>query len=354
MVVCIHDRSSIYRVPLALEEQRLAHFFADRLQLQLPDIPARQLMWKWRQLADRHDQMTKEVTIALVGKYTRLQDSYASVIKALQHSALNIHYKLHLTVIEAESLEHQTKATDPVKYYEAWQSLCKAEGVLCPGGFGDRGVEGKILAIEWARINRKPFLGVCLGMQCAVIEFARNVLRWDGANSTEMNAECAHRVVIDMPEHHGGDMGGTMRVGRRTTIFSDKYPSELRQLYGDVASVDERHRHRYEVNPEYVEAFNEAGLRFVGQDTDGQRMEVMELADHPYFVGVQYHPEYLSRPLKPSPPYLGLLLAACGKLQSYLNRGCRLTPREPGSDFESSDEEFSLIKENVYHKVAEN
>ena len=227
--------------------------------------------------------------------------------------------------------------------------------MLVPGGFGDRGIEGKILAIEWARINKKPFLGVCLGMQCAAIEFARHVLHWTDANSTEVDPECPKPVVIDMPEHHGGDLGGTMRVGKRTTIFNVNYPSVLRQLYGNATSLEERHRHRYEVNPEFVSAFNEAGMRFVGQDTEGTRMEVMELVGHPYFVGVQYHPEYLSRPLKPSPPYLGLLLASSGKLQSFLNRGCRLSPRA-GSDFESSDEEFSLIKaENLQReRVSEN
>jgi CTP synthase len=213
-------------------------------------------------------------------------------------------------------------------------------GVLVPGGFGNRGIEGKIQAIEWARKNQKPFLGVCLGLQCAVVEFARNVLGWTDANSTELIPETTKPVVIDMPEHTGGDLGGTMRVGKRETIFTDS-DSIIKALYGNRSSIEERHRHRYEVNPQYINCFNEAGMKFVGHDSTGNRMEIMELSNHPYFVGVQYHPEYLSRPLKPSPPYLGLLLASSGKLSSYISRGYRLSPRQ-GSDYDTSDDDFII------------
>ncbi|MGH0144013.1 UNVERIFIED_CONTAM: hypothetical protein FKN15_014167 [Acipenser sinensis] len=215
---------------------------------------------------------------------------------------------------------HQEKS-----YHEAWQKLCSANGILVPGGFGVRGTEGKIQAISWARKQKKPFLGVCLGMQLAVCEFARNVLGWQDANSTEFDPDTKYPVVIDMPEHNPGQMGGTMRLGKRRTIFKSN-SSILRKLYGDVDHVDERHRHRFEVNPELKHHFEEKGLRFVGQDVEGERMEVIELDDQPYFVGVQYHPEFTSRPIKPSPPYFGLLLAAAGKLNSYLQRGCRLSP----------------------------
>lgn len=170
-------------------------------------------------------------------------------------------------------------------------------------------------------------------MQLAVCEFARNVLGWEDANSTEFNPESTHPVVIDMPEHNPGQMGGTMRLGKRRTIFKSN-TSVLRKLYGDVDFVEERHRHRFEVNPELKHHFEEKGLQFVGQDVEGERMEVIELSekDHCYFVGVQYHPEFTSRPIKPSPPYFGLLLAAAGKLQSYLTKGCRLSPRDTYSD----------------------
>ncbi|CAL8361640.1 unnamed protein product [Boreogadus saida] len=179
-------------------------------------------------------------------------------------------------------------------------------------------------AINWARKQKKPFLGVCLGMQLAVCEFARNILGWEDANSTEFDPESKHPVVIDMPEQNPGQMGGTMRLGKRQTIFKTTN-SVLRKLYGDVEYVDERHRHRFEVNPELIGHFEEKGLHFVGQDVEGERMEVIELDDHPYFVAVQYHPEFTSRPIKPSPPYFGLLLASAGKLPGFLQKGCRLS-----------------------------
>lgn len=217
-------------------------------------------------------------------------------------------------------------------------------GVLVPGGFGVRGTEGKIQAISWARKKKKPFLGICLGMQLAVCEFARNVLGWQDANSTEFHPESKHPVVIDMPEHNPGQMGGTMRLGKRRTIFKSN-TSILRKLYGDAEYVDERHRHRFEVNPELKHHFEERGFHFVGQDIEGERMEVIELDDHAYFVGVQYHPEFTSRPIKPSPPYFGLLLAAAGKLQSYLQKGCRLSPRDTYSDRSDSSSPDSEIAE---------
>ena len=208
-------------------------------------------------------------------------------------------------------------------------------GILVPGGFGVRGVEGKIAAIEWARKQKKPFLGVCYGLQCAVIEFSRNVLGLAGANSSEnKKSSTEHEVVIDMPEHNTGQMGGTMRLGKKKSIFVKK-DSVVCKLYGDKDFVEERHRHRYEVNPKYIDQLEAAGLRMVAKDETKTRMEIIDLKDHPYFVGVQFHPEYLSRPLKPSPPYLGLILAAVDELKPYLKRGCRLSPRQV-SDIDST------------------
>uniref|UniRef100_A0A673I176 CTP synthase n=1 Tax=Sinocyclocheilus rhinocerous TaxID=307959 RepID=A0A673I176_9TELE len=248
--------------------------------------------------------------------------------------------------IDSADLEPAALQEEPVKYHEAWQKLCRADGVLVPGGFGVRGTEGKIQAINWARRQKKPFLGVCLGMQLAVCEFARNVLGWEDANSTEFDPETKHPVVIEMPEHNPGQLGGTMRLGKRRTLFKST-SSVLRKLYGDAEYVDERHRHRFEVNPELKHHFEDRGFRFVGQDLEGERMEIIELEDHTYFVGVQYHPEFTSRPIKPSPPYFGLLLAASGKLQNYLQKGCRLSPRDTYSDRSGSsspDSEISEIK----------
>ncbi|XP_073702854.1 CTP synthase 1b [Garra rufa] len=344
-VICIHDVSSIYRVPLLLEDQGIVDYFCHRLNLPIEMRP-RKMLTKWKEMSDRSDRLLEQTSIALVGKYTKLSDSYASVIKALEHSALAINYKLEVKYIDSADLEPAALQEEPVKYHEAWQKLCSADGVLVPGGFGVRGTEGKIQAINWARRQKKPFLGVCLGMQLAVCEFARNVLGWADSNSTEFDPETKHPVVIEMPEHNPGQMGGTMRLGKRRTLFKST-SSVLRKLYGDAEYVDERHRHRFEVNPELKHHFEDKGFRFVGQDLEGERMEIIELEDHPYFVGVQYHPEFTSRPIKPSPPYFGLLLAASGKLQNYLQKGCRLSPRDTYSDRSGSsspDSEISEIK----------
>jgi CTP synthase len=268
----------------------------------------------WKNLADRCDYIREEVTIVLVGKYTKLGDAYHSVIKGLKHAALYCRRKLNLKYIDSEHLEDAILTSDPQLYFQAWTSISSASGMIVPGGFGDRGIEGKILAAKYARERKMPYLGVCLGMQTAVIEFTRNVLNWKGANSVEFDPKTPHPVVIEMPEHNPGKMGGTMRLGLRETLFRHK-ESVTYKLYNRHKSIKERHRHRYEVNPQYVGDIQSKGMRFVGQDIDGNRMEIMELSDHPYYVGVQYHPEYLTRPLAPSPPYLGLVLASCNKLQ---------------------------------------
>jgi len=335
----VHDVGSIYRVPLLLDEAGMGSFLLQRLKLsEVRDPKLKRSLHKWKELADRHDRLHDEVVIALVGKYTRLEDAYASVIKALRHATLAAQNKLVIKYVEAANLEEATQEADPVKYHEAWQSVCSADGILIPGGFGERGVEGKIKAANWARVNKKPFLGVCLGFQCAAIEFARNVLSLTGANSAEVNKDTPHPIIVEMPEHNPGQLGGTMRLGKRVTVFNTE-TSVLRTLYGGVDRVAERHRHRYEVNPDFIEDMEKAGMKFVGKDETGKRMEIMELEAHPYFVGVQYHPEYISRPLNPSRPYLGLILAATGKLTTYLTNGCKLSPRE--SDSEISDEEVA-------------
>uniref|UniRef100_A0A8C1YM33 CTP synthase n=1 Tax=Cyprinus carpio TaxID=7962 RepID=A0A8C1YM33_CYPCA len=323
-VICVHDVSSIYRVPLLLEDQGVVGYFCRRLNLPIETRP-RKMLAKWKEMSDRSDRLLEQCSIALVGKYTKFSDSYASVIKALEHSALAISHKLEVKYIDSADLEAGMLQEDPVKYHEAWQKLCSADGILVPGGFGVRGTEGKIQAISWARKQKKPFLG-SLPLKCIKTECSAAAVNVTHANSTEFDPETKYPVVIDMPEHNPGQMGGTMRLGKRRTIFKTKN-SILRKLYGDVDYVEERHRHRFEVNPELKQHFEEKGFHFVGQDVEGERMEVIELLDHPYFVGVQYHPEFTSRPIKPSPPYLGLLLAAAGGLPAYLQKGCRLSPR---------------------------
>uniref|UniRef100_A0A7N8XJA5 CTP synthase n=1 Tax=Mastacembelus armatus TaxID=205130 RepID=A0A7N8XJA5_9TELE len=342
-VICVHDVSSVYKVPLLLEQQGVVSYFCQRLNLPV-EMKPRKMLTKWKEMADRSDRLLEHVSIALVGKYTKLSDSYASVIKALEHSALAINHKLQVKYIDSADLEATTLQDEPVKYHEAWQKLCIWS--FTHGSFFSHSLSLNC-SCHYTRILLVLFFaGVCLGMQLAVCEFARNVLGWEDASSTEFNPESRHPVVIEMPEHNPGQMGGTMRLGKRRTIFKSS-SSLLRKLYGNVEYVEERHRHRFEVNPELTHHFEKKGLQFVGQDVEGERMEVIELDDHCYFVGVQYHPEFTSRPIKPSPPYFGLLLAAAGKLQSYLAKGCRLSPRDTYSDRSnnsSPDMEMSELK----------
>eukprot|EP00127_Corallochytrium_limacisporum_P006207 Clim_evm24s221 gene=Clim_evmTU24s221 len=324
-VYTVHDTSSIYRVPLMLSSQNIIPFLCRRLEFDvsidiekaISGIGGSFLMSKWTQLADRYERLHDYVSICVVGKYTGLSDAYTSVIKSLQHAALAANRKLRLEWVEAEHLESPMSRNNPVNFHVAWQTLCKASGILVPGGFGERGTEGKIAAAHWARVNNVPFLGICLGFQIAAIEFARNVLQWEDANSSEFTDTTTHPLVIYMPEISKTHLGGTMRLGARPTHFV-REGSRIQQLYGGQNQVMERHRHRYEINPKYVKSMEDAGMIFYGQDERGERMEIMELEEHPYFVGVQYHPEFLTRPLRPSPPFLGLILAACNLLEKYL------------------------------------
>jgi len=309
-VVSAHDVSNIYRIPILLEEQGVSKVLAKEIGFELPD--SRPLLEDWIKMADTVDNLDEIIKIAMVGKYTGLSDSYLSVIKALQHSSYEVNRKLEINWIESESLDDKKMAENPEKYSEAWDVLKNADGILVPGGFGIRGIEGKIKAAEYARINKIPYLGVCLGLQIATIEFCRNVLGMENANSTEFDENTPQPAVVFMPEISKTHMGGTMRLGTKPTPFLVE-DCKIKRLYGNKTYVDERHRHRYEVNPELIEQIESAGLIYVGKDETGQRCEIMELNDHPYYVGTQYHPEFKSRPGKPSPPFLGLLMAAAGK-----------------------------------------
>ena len=301
-VISTHDVPNIYHVPLMLEAQGLCATLGLKVQ-------PNGLLDDWRRMAHHLDALEENVTIAMVGKYTDLSDAYLSVIKALQHAAMAADRKLTIDWLEAGELEHGVP--DDV-HADAWKRLRAADGILVPGGFGHRGVEGKILAANYARTNGVPYFGICLGLQVAAIEFARNVLGMEGSTSTEFDEDCENPAVIFMPEISTTHLGGTMRLGSRPTLFQVE-DCKMKRLYGGMQSVDERHRHRYEVNPELIERLEAAGLTFVGKDETGQRCEILELPDHPYFVAVQYHPEFKSRPGRPSPPFLGLILAASGQ-----------------------------------------
>jgi CTP synthase len=320
-VIGVHDVNSTYHVPLLVREQ-LLKFFTKKFNLAGLAIPdnrrvAGETLWnRWTALTVAHDRSHLPVKIAMVGKYTNLQDSYISVVKALEHSAMRCNRRLEIVWIESTDLESESQDNNKAKYHRAWGDLCEADGILVPGGFGNRGIEGMMAAARWARENKVPYLGICLGFQIAVIEFARHVMDIPGSTSQEFDEKTAHPVIVYMPEVDKTQMGGTMRLGLRPAYFQeDSEWSKLRQLYGNAESVLERHRHRYEVNPDKISDFEKYGMHFVAKDEKAERMEVFELNDHPYYVGTQYHPEYLTRVLEPSRPILGLVAASCGKLE---------------------------------------
>ena len=310
-VVSAHDVSNIYQVPIMLEEQGVTELLAKTLSFDIPK--KRPFLKEWKEMADHVDTLenAEEVHIAVAGKYTDLSDSYLSVIKALQHASFSVNRKLVIDWIESSDLDDDAKDSSPESHAKAWDLLKGADGILVPGGFGIRGIEGKIKAAEHARLEKVPYLGVCLGLQVATIEFCRNVLGLNAANSTEFDEETPNPAVVFMPEISKTHMGGTMRLGTKPTPFLVE-DCKIRRLYGDVEHVDERHRHRYEVNPELIEKIEGQGLIYVGKDETGERCEIMELDGHPYYVGTQFHPEFKSRPGRPSPPFLGLLMAASG------------------------------------------
>lgn len=315
-IITLHDVPNIWRIPLLLRDQK-AHESILRV-LNLLGVAREPNLGEWTSMAEISDKLHEPVRIAMVGKYTDLTDAYLSVAKALLHASIVLHKKLVVDWVPASDLERETLKENPDAYKAAWKLLKGADGVLVPGGFGDRGVQGKILAAKYARENRIPFLGICLGMQIAVIEFARSILGLQDANSTEFEPHTTNPCVIFMPEGSKTHLGGTMRLGSRRTYF-EVMDSKSAKLYGDKRFIDERHRHRYEVNPDMVARLEAADLLFTGKDETGQRMEIVELPSHPYYIGVQFHPEFTSRPGKPSPLFLGLIAAACGKLSTLLH-----------------------------------
>ncbi|KAF7968524.1 hypothetical protein HWV62_30177 [Athelia sp. TMB] len=318
-VLGVHDVSSVYHVPLLLQSQGLVPYLRKRLNLDALTITkemtekGESLEKRWKYMTTSQERLFDTVGIVLVGKYTDFQDSYTSVVKALEHSAFRVHRKLILQWVDSSDLEPDMQESNPAKYHDAWRAIVGAGGILVPGGFGKRGTEGMILAIKWAREQKIPFLGICLGFQLAVIEWARNILQIPAAQSTEFDEKTAEPLIIFMPEVSRTHMGGTMRLGLRPTVFDSEAESwsNVRKLYGGKPKIWERHRHRYEVNPQFVEKLTASGLPFVGKDEKGERMQVLELQDHPFFVGLQAHPEFCTRPLNPSPPFLGFVSAAC-------------------------------------------
>ena len=295
-VFSVHDCSCVYGVPALLESQGLVTYLQKRLQIS-GTIPNETLWNRWKQLAIPPQLDSPAIRIALVGKYTHLHDAYISVTKALQHAASSLDRYVQVQWIEADHLESCSTS--------AWDMLRSSHGIIVPGGFGDRGIQGKTLAITWARENKVPFLGLCLGMQLAVMEFARNVC---GLDVVHEEFDSGSAIIKHMPEVRKDTLGATMRLGSCIVRFVS--PCALRDLYGGAVNVTERHRHRYEMNADYCQRLEADGMRFVAFDPSGTRVEAVELESAAFFVGTQFHPEYTSRVVSPSPPFIGLVEAA--------------------------------------------
>ncbi len=301
-VITCQDANSIYEVPLSLEREGLAQQALDLLQLEQrqPDLTG------WQTIVERQAHPTHTIEVAIVGKYVRLSDAYLSVVEALRHAAIAMGGELRLRWINSENLE-----TDSVERY-----LEGVNGILVPGGFGNRGVDGKIAAVKYAREHQIPFLGLCLGMQCSVIEWARDIARLEDANSAEFAPHSKYPVINLLPEQQDVvDLGGTMRLGlypcrvAPNTLASKLYQEEV---------VYERHRHRYEFNNAYRNLFLESGYAISGTSPDGRLVEMIELPSHPFFIATQFHPEFQSRPSAPHPLFKGFVEAIMARSQSAL------------------------------------
>lgn len=295
-VIEARDVKNIYEIPLVLEEQGLASFVLKRLGLL--DRPAD--LAEWRDMLQKMSNLERSVKIAIVGKYVQLQDAYISIYESLRHAGVANNASIEFKWIYAEDVEKVNPE----------ELLGDVDAILVPGGFGDRGIEGKIRAAHYARVNRIPFFGICLGMQIAVVEFARNVLGLTNANSSEFNPTSDNPVIDLMPEQKDiEEMGGTMRLG----IYPCKVaPETLASAAYGQEIIYERHRHRYEFNNQYRPQITSAGMQLTGLSPDERLVEIVEVVDHPWFVGVQFHPEFKSRPNRPHPLFVKFVEAAVG------------------------------------------
>jgi CTP synthase len=294
IISAVDTAGSLYEIPMRLEEQGIADQVTDALNL--PCHPLN--MTEWQDMLDKLNNPTGTVTVAMVGKYMNLHDAYLSVTEALNHGGIANQVNVQIKYVDSEHVNDETVA----------ELLSDVSGVLVPGGFGDRGIEGKIRAIRYARENGLPYLGLCLGLQTATIEFARNVCGLEDANSKEFDEETPHPVVIYLKEQeYITQLGATMRLGAYPCVL--KEGSLPHRLYGE-REISERHRHRYEVNNAYRERLEAGGLRFAGTSPEGDLVEMIELPDHPFFVASQFHPEFKSRPNRAHPLFRGFIAAA--------------------------------------------
>ena len=288
---------TLYSAPLMLEREGLARAVCRELGLEVPEPE----LGEWRAMAERIERRRGSVRIALVGKYVQLHDAYLSVIEALEHASFELGRKVDIKWVDSETVTPES----------AGEIFSDVDGILVPGGFGSRGIEGKLLAARYAREHGAPYLGLCLGMQIAVIEYARDVLGWRDANSGEFDAASRHKVIDFMPgQSEEIDKGGTLRLGAWPCVI--KPGTSLARVYG-AAEISERHRHRYELNNDFRAELELAGLTVSGSSPDGRLAEAVEITGHPFYIGVQYHPEFKSRPTRPHPLFLGFLRAALSR-----------------------------------------
>lgn len=285
---------TLYEVPLAMEKEHLADVVCEKLELDCPEPD----IALWTDMVNNLKHLDKEVTVALVGKYTSLHDAYISVVEALKHGGLSHMSNVNIKWINSEELDDNNVA----------EMLGDVSGILVPGGFGHRAIEGKITAIKYARENNIPFLGLCLGMQLAIVEYARNVVGFADAHTNELDSQTTHPVIHLMPDQDGiEDIGGTLRLGSYPCVLAKD--SKAYQVYGKE-TIHERHRHRYEVNNYYRDDLQKAGLKLSGLSPDERIVEMCELPSHPWFIATQAHPEFKSRPNHPHPLFSGFIGAA--------------------------------------------
>ncbi|MEY8355034.1 CTP synthase [Lachnospiraceae bacterium 54-53] len=288
------DVEVLYELPLVMEQEHLAEVACESLKLPCPKPD----LTEWAAMIDNWKHPEKEVTVALVGKYIQLHDAYISVVEALKHGGVSNRVKVHIKWVDSETVTDENAA----------DIFADVNGILVPGGFGNRGIEGKISAIRYARENKIPFLGLCLGMQMAIVEFARHVAGFADAHSVEFDAETAHPVIHLMPDQDGiEDIGGTLRLGSYPCVL-DK-ASVSYEVYG-TELIHERHRHRYEVNNDYREELTRDGMKLSGISPDGRIVEMVEIPSHPWFIATQAHPEFKSRPNRPHPLFRDFIRAS--------------------------------------------
>ena len=337
VITCI-DAGSIYEVPLILEEEGLANQALSILQMEqrTPELT------QWKTLVERLYQSKRTIEIASVGKYVQLNDAYLSVIEALKHAAIASNAALEIHWVNAEDLETKESST----------YLGKVDGIIVPGGFGIRGVAGKVQAIQYARTHSIPFLGLCLGMQCSVIEWAQNVATLQRATSAEFDETTPNPVINLLPEQQDVvDLGGTMRLGLYACRLTDG--SIAARLYGKEV-IYERHRHRYEFNNAYRTLFLETGYLISGTSPDNRLVEIIELPEHPFFLATQFHPEFQSRPNQPHPLFDGFMKAALAHHAQLTNSGESGSLQEDSSESTTSDAITSdaIVSNEVNHTIA--